>query len=271
MPIVHSSASRFESAWRGRALVAVSVLLLVSACAPAGDSASDSAGETDHSQHLSQKGTTGAAMDPAKDASAFIAQLWLIEGHLLAGSQLYAAGEKEMAATHMKHPEDELYAALRPAFEVYGASGLETELQQIAGDVADGAAIESVTSDFETLRRAIAAAAAQAKPDLSDELRAAAETLRVAAYEFDEGVKDGSVVNIHEYQDAHGFTATVVARLTALHSSNPAQGAAITSALEIAREAASVAPTVLPPARIKGNSGMLIAAAQRLESLAASF
>ncbi len=232
-----------------------------------GTSASDSsAKEIDHSQHQ----TSQVAVDPAQDKSAYLTQLWLIEGHLRAGTQLYAAGEAAMAATHMKHPEDELYADIKPAFAVYGASGFEGELRAIAADVVGAAETEIVQTHFADLRRAIADAAARAKPNFADELRAAAQTLRVAAEEYDHGVKDGAIVNIHEYQDAHGFTATIVERLTALTPTIPAEENAIAGALEAARTAAAVTPSVLPPAEITARSEIISEAATQIESIALS-
>ena len=59
----------------------------------------------------------------ATDDTAYLVQLGLIRGHLRVGYALLEAGADAAAATHSKHPSDELYADLEDAFTARGKPG----------------------------------------------------------------------------------------------------------------------------------------------------
>lgn len=243
----------------------------------AGVSGAAESGTTDHGVLLAGEGEGeggegegegAAAADLATDPVAYLHQLFLIRGHLHAGASLYAAGEQAMAATHMKHPEDELYVGLAPAFEARGVNGFATELQALATSVANGAPADQVEAGLAAVKRAIdeAAAAAQASP--AEILLAVAALLRTAGEEFDIGVKGGTIVNPHEYQDAHGFMTIAVETLSALDAGGGKTDEMIAQAREQAGLALAVAPTVIPPESIETKSSTIYGAAARMEIIA---
>jgi hypothetical protein len=135
--------------------------------------------------------------------SDFVKDFGLIEGHLTAGVELYTAGEVAQAKTHMKHPEDEIYADLIPEIEERGTSGIADEISAIASVVENGGSADEATKRLKALKAAIDRSAA---PTSAKERAEAIEKLvRVASEEYAIGVKDGAITDPHEYQDAYGF------------------------------------------------------------------
>lgn len=145
----------------------------------------------------------GAALlaDPATDDAEYISQLGAIEGHLIAFHELQAVGETDMAATHLKHPESEIYAALAPAFAARSQPGFAGEL---SGLVSAGEKGGDMDSAYAATISAIQGHIPDA--DVRTYLLAASKIAAKAAAEFDNGVDDdGAVAKPHEYQDAYGF------------------------------------------------------------------
>lgn len=147
------------------------------------------------------EGEGAAAGDPATDDVEYLYRLGMIRGHLIAFVELFRAGETEMAGTHVKHPESELYAALAPAFTARGEAGFEGALQDLVAAAKTG---ENVEATYEATIVAIRANAPDANPRTI--LLSIARLLSTAAAEFEIGVSDdGAITDPHEYQDAFGF------------------------------------------------------------------
>ena len=148
-----------------------------------------------------------AKVDLTTDDAAYLTQLGLLRGHLLVGFELYRRSIPEMSETHMKHPKEELYSDLIPAFESRGCDGFADELTELASVVASRAATEVVTSKFELLSAAIRQCEGVAEyEDQAVVIQVVRNLLRNALIEYEIGVIDGSIDNVHEYQDAWGFT-----------------------------------------------------------------
>ena len=143
----------------------------------------------------------------ATDDAAYLVQLGLIRGHLRVGYALLETGADAAAATHSKHPSDELYADLEAAFAARGKPGFAPALSALAeafeaGDLGDaGVAHDAV-------REAISDAESAAVLNPVKGANVILGLLRVAAWEYGVGIRDGEVANAHEYQDAWGFTQT---------------------------------------------------------------
>jgi hypothetical protein len=134
----------------------------------------------------------------------FLSQLALIEGHMLVGAELYKAGEAEMAKTHMKHPRDEIYESLESTLAIRKSPDFAVALDAVGKAVTAGAPAEEVAR----LHAAFAEAIHKARPqslEAATAANAAIALIRTAAEEYEEGVKDGKIVELHEYQDAWGF------------------------------------------------------------------
>lgn len=151
-----------------------------------------------------EAGEAGASGGAEGDRTDYLMDLALVEGHMLVGVALYKAGDAEAAKPHMKHPRDELFADLKMHFEEMKVNGFGAELEAVAMAVETGAAAEDVDAKLNTLLAAIAEARG-GPMEAHEAAQAAVLVLKTAADEFGESVKDGKVVEAHEYQDAWGF------------------------------------------------------------------
>jgi hypothetical protein len=206
----------------------------------------------------------GGLAQPA-DKSSYLARLMMLHGHLKAGTALYAQGEGSLAAAHMKHPEDELYAGLKPMIAHYGVRDMAPELSALSASVEGGMPLDKVEEAFANVRAAAGLAAAASKPSLKETLLAVSALLREAAAEFDAGVEDGKVVNLKEYQDAYGFMTVAVETLGAVDGADEQEKTAVAVSREQAALSLAAAPSVAPPARIEGRSSTIYGAATRIE------
>lgn len=143
----------------------------------------------------------------ATDDAAYLVQLGLIRGHLRVGYALLEAGAGAAAATHSKHPSDELYADLEDAFEARGKPGFAPALSELATAFEAGD-LDDATAAHNAVKEAIADAESAVALDPIKGANVILGLLRTAAWEYGIGIKDGEVANAHEYQDAWGFTRT---------------------------------------------------------------
>ena len=143
----------------------------------------------------------------ATDDAAYLVQLGLIRGHLRVGHALLEAGAGAAAATHSKHPSDELYADLEDAFEARGKAGFAPALSELAAAFEAGD-LDDATAAHNAVKEAIADAESVVALNPVKAANVILGLLRVAAWEYGVGIVDGEVANAHEYQDAWGFTQT---------------------------------------------------------------
>ncbi len=163
-------------------------------------SGADGSGAAPHNGDGESEGAAHTG-DPATDDIAYIKLLGLTRGHLAAFYELYHGDAIDMAKTHVKHPESELYQQLSLAFTARKQAGFAVELSKLAETAAAGGDIDQ---DYSDAIEAIDAHMPKADPEAN--LLAIAEIVRTAADEFDIGVEDdGAISNPHEYQDAYGF------------------------------------------------------------------
>lgn len=188
------------------------------------------------------------------DDAAYLTQLGLIRGHLRVGMELYREGRYDHAKRHMKHPEDELYASLVDDFERRGTRGFGEALARLASLVEQDADAAAVEGAYSALLVRIAAAEAAAPPDVALHGRVAASLLATAAEEYGIGVVDGRIREVHEYQDAYGFTQIA------------SEHAARAGGLEAGIEAlAPLWPELVPEGGVDGDAARIGAARARVE------
>ncbi|WP_301720599.1 hypothetical protein [Pseudidiomarina terrestris] len=212
------------------------------------------------------EGEGSGAVDLRINDSAYLAQLGLIRGHLYVGKKLYDQGHLAMAKTHMKHPEDELYTALVPAFQARNVAGFEAELTALANAVNDEQGDAAVNNAYDGLVAAITAAEQIPQKSVKSVLMSLSTMLLTAAAEYDIGVKQGTVVNVHEFQDAYGFTQMAKARINELTATQRAGNtAAIEEVNKILAKLPELWPTITPTGEVEGDSGPLYGAAARIE------
>ena len=210
----------------------------------------------------------GESNDLLDNDVAFLTRLGLIRGHLRVGNALYQAGQFDMSATHMKHPRDELYSGLVPAIEFRGATTFDQPLSNLADAVESNAGADQVQSAWQAVDDAIQAIEARVDPPLNATLLAIVEILRTAGEEYALGVVDGQIENVHEFQDAWGFTQVVDQRLDTLNPSSDEEQVAVERASDLVDELQSLWPSLAPEEAVQGRASALHGAAARIELLA---
>lgn len=202
------------------------------------------------------------------DDPAFLVRLGLIRGHLQVGNALYQGGLTEMSATHMKHPRDELYAGLVPAIEARGASTFDDELTALATAVESGKDAAEVQTAWEAVDGAIQAIEIRVDAPLDVHLLAAARVLRTAGEEYAIGAPEGRIANVHEFQDAWGFTQVVERRLVRLEPDTDDARTALQTAQRLVADLNVLWPALAPDHVLEGRASALHGAAARIELLA---
>jgi hypothetical protein len=206
----------------------------------------------------------GGESSAGNDDVTFSTLLGLVEGHIRVGTALYRTGEADMAKTHMKHPSDEIYGDLKPLLDARGSKGFAPELEAVAVAVEAG----KPAAEVDALAEALFAAIAATRP--VKEAAPAAEVIknliRTAGEEYALGVKDGKLDNVHEYQDAWGFTQTAKAVLANLSTEEKAEHAGNIAKIEA--ELASLDalwPDLAGKTPVSGKAEVLFAAAAKIE------
>ena len=212
------------------------------------------------------EGEGSASVDLSTDNAAYLAHLGLIRGHLWGGLKLYREDHIAMAKTHMKHPEDELYAGLPPVFKARGVGGFAKELSTLAEAVNNEQGDEAVEAAYEQLLKAITKSEGMSAMTAKETLLSISQMIRTAADEYAIGVKKGEIVNVHEYQDAYGFTEIAIERLERLSDEQKKQAASdIANTKALLLELRTLWPTVNPQGDVEGDASHLYGAAARIE------
>jgi hypothetical protein len=209
------------------------------------------------------EGGAGASKDEVVD---FLKDLGLIEGHLRAGVALYRAGLADQAASHMKHPQDDIYDELSYHLADFGAEGFAEELSALATAVEGGQPVEAVEAALAGVLKEIAEAREHAGATEAAEAQAMVEILRQAADDYDEGVKDGKIAEREDYQDAWGFVEVVRAQAEHMAGEDDATEKAFgDKALAALDEARAALPDVSPEGKALGDAAALHVAAATIE------
>lgn len=157
------------------------------------------AGSTGEGGEGGEGGTSEAAMDDV----GFLVALGLVEGHMTVGIELARLGAADHSLTHMKHPQDEIYADLEPAISARKASGFADELAAVAHLVHGGADSAEIAAKFATLQEAMDKTGS---PETAgDRAMTIVKLVRIASEEYAVGRDGNTVSDAHEYQDAWGF------------------------------------------------------------------
>lgn len=215
------------------------------------------------------EGEGSAKADLGTDNAAYLARLGLIRGHLWVGIKLYQEGHLAMAKTHMKHPKDELYAGLESVFEARGVSGFAKELSTLADAVNLEQGDEAVDRAYSDLLEAIDRSEKLESKSAKEALISISEMIRTAADEYAVGVKQGTIVNVHEYQDAYGFTEIAIERLERLTTEQQKQAKEdIERTKQLLLELRTLWPKVNPEGQVEGDAASLYGTAARIELMA---
>lgn len=205
-------------------------------------------------------------IDLSTNDTAFLAQLGFIRGHLWVGMQLYEKGHIKMAKTHMKHPGNELYSGLTEAFEDRGQPGFANELEALADSVVNDGSKDVVNNNYKVLLDAISAHEPIADMTAKGVLLSVATMLMATADEYAVGIKEGNVVQVHEYQDSLGFREIAQNRLARISEAEAQKAAdAISETQQVLDSLNELWPSLTPEGKLKGDASKIYGAASRVE------
>ena len=212
------------------------------------------------------EGAINSALTAADDV-AYLTQLGLMRGHLWVGHQLYQNNLHGMAITHMKHPKAELYSSLKEPFDIRRVDGFAAELETLASSVENKEPAVEVEQAYVALTSAIKRTELGAdtmSPGLVGEVIVA--LLRTAGEEYAIGVVDGKINNLHEYQDALGFTKIAGEwSRSAAFANNSEATAAAARIQSILTDLDAMWPALDPEGALPHKAAQLFGAAARVE------
>ena len=139
----------------------------------------------------------------------FAVMLQLTRGHIIASREMTKIGNWDYASAHAQHPAAETYDRLDPILKERGAAPFEAELGALVEQVIEkkpgvklDAAYDAVLSKIEA---ALASIDATKRTSPVFAMGSVTALLKQASSEYAIGVSGGKIVNLQEYQDAHGF------------------------------------------------------------------
>lgn len=170
-------------------------------------------------------GEAGAVAEASPDV-AYLGQLGIVEGHLLAARDLYAKGQTDDAIGLSYHPEAEMMDAVRESLTAHGAADITPAMQAFSASMEAGAALDEVEAKLADLRAVIAKAEAVKPASPRVRFDTAVVLLKAAAAEYAGSIEGGKVTDVMAYHEAHAFVQTAGARLAELSTDAAAKSAA---------------------------------------------
>lgn len=169
-------------------------------------------------------GEAGAVAEASPDL-AYLGQLAIVEGHLLAARDLYAKGQTDDAIGLSYHPEAEMMDAVRESLTAHGAADITPAMQAFSAALEAGAPLDKVEAKLADVRAVIAAAEAAKATTPRLRFDAALLLLKAAAAEYTGSIEGGEVSDVMAYHEAHAFVETAGLRLAELAKDATAKAA----------------------------------------------
>ncbi|MDE0063565.1 MAG: hypothetical protein OXP09_20310 [Gammaproteobacteria bacterium] len=213
------------------------------------------------------KGAAAAGAGLTTDDAAYLTRLGLIRGHLAVGYALYQRDLPLLSETHMKHPREEIYASVVPAFDARGCDGFASDLTSLTEAVTARVTHEEVAVVYEGLTANIARCELAADTnDPAVVAKVIENLLRTAGVEYQIGVVDGAINNLHEYQDAWGFTQVAGSWARSTAFTDRASAAAVAAQLQdIIAGLEGLWPSLNPEGGVDGDAAEIFGAAARVQ------
>lgn len=208
-------------------------------------------------------GEAGAVAGAAPDV-AYLAQLSIVEGHLLAADALYRKGQVGDAIGLSYHPEAEMMEEVRANLAAHGAADFTPQMAAFSAALektAPQAEVDAALADF---RAAVAAAQAPQAAEVKSRFAALVVVTKAAASEYQGSIEAGSVSDAMAYHEAYAFLAIARDLATDLQG-DPLAGKAAGRALEVLAEADTAFGDMAQTTLEARDPAILLAIAARLE------
>ena len=170
----------------------------------------------------------------------------------------------------MKHPKSELYAGLIPTFEAKNANGFASELQVLARSVENNEELSIVSKNYESLLNAITQNEENVNNisyTIENKITLAKALLEIAAEEYALGIINGDIVNVHEYQDALGFTTVAKNILKEANSLTLSEEVKRNKVIAIIESLSPLWLSLVPTEKINGDAIKILTAVSKINSL----
>jgi hypothetical protein len=165
-----------------------------------------------------------AAAAPPDDVD-FLFRLGMLEGHLIVGHDLLAAGRPGLALPHFGHPVRELYDDISDYVAAKRITPFDTQLIKLEAAVAGAPTAPETEALYQatikTVQQARLTAPAALRDSVPAMIRICSDTIDAAAGEYGESLNRGRIDVIVEYHDSRGFLSFVAQEAQALAQAHP--------------------------------------------------
>lgn len=214
-------------------------------------------------------GEAGITAEAGPDA-AYLAELLIIQGHMLAARDLYALNHRDSALDLSRHPQEEgTLDSLRQAIAAHGAPDVADAILGFQNVMGQGAPLAEVDRALTAVGAAFDAAAAGQAQATRARFDAVVLLLKAAAEEYEGSLKDGQVEDLMGWHESLSFVALARQKLIGL-AAEPLAAKAVPKALDAlgGADAAFGDPSALPPQA--GDPQILLGLASEVELIASS-
>ncbi len=214
-------------------------------------------------------GEAGVIAEAVPDA-AYLTELMIVEGHMLAARDLYALGKADLAVELSNHPAEEgTLDTLRKQIAARKAADVGEAIASFRDAMIKGAPQPEVDAALTAVSQGFSAAAAGEDAKVRVRFDAVVLLLKASADEYGAAVKDGKVEDEMGWHEAWSFLGLARSRMMAL-ATLPLSAKAAPKAFEAmtAADAAFGDATAKEP--MAGDVQILLALAARVELLASS-
>ena len=180
-------------------------------------------------------GEAGAVAEVGADV-AYLAELAIVEGHLVAAMDLYRKGMADEAADLSRHPEAEMMDEVRQRLADHGAADVTPAMAALSAAMEAKADLPTVEAALAAAQAAFAAAALPEAGDLRTRADALVAFVKAAAHEYEGSTEGGTVGDVMAYHEAHAFIE-VARNLATVLAAEPAAKTQAEKALAALAEA----------------------------------
>lgn len=156
----------------------------------------------------------------APDDTDFLFRLGMLEGHLMVGHDLLAAGRPGLALPHFGHPVRELYDDITDYVTAKRITPFDTQLIKLEAAVAGAPAAPETEALYQatikTVQQARLTAPAALRASVPAMIKICSDTIDAAAGEYGESLNRGRIDVIVEYHDSRGYLSFVAQEAAAL-------------------------------------------------------
>lgn len=214
-------------------------------------------------------GEAGVTSEASPDA-AYLTELMIVEGHMLAARDLYAMGQRDTAIELSRHPQDEgTLDALRKKIAEHKSGDVAEVIAAFTATMEKGAAQTAVDASLTAVSAGFAVAAAVQADQVRARFDAVVLLLKAASEEYQGSIKDGKVTDVMAWHEAWSFVGLARVRLQEL-AALPLSAKAAPKAIK-ALEGADAAfgdPSAAVP--LAGDGQILLGVAAKVELIASS-